>query len=319
VVDLDAGVVDACRQHLGQKVFEDPRLKLVTADAFHFMKQTGNGKYDGVVCDLTDFPVGYNDGKFREFYASVFPLSRKVLKDGGWIGVYAGSRDAVFNGGMPIASALEEMLTGLFAGTERQEALIPSFGEPCYFLYGLRGDRHKEQTAEAVIGVDENIIKNVMAVVDAAAIDGLNDWDDSADYIREKLEDAKNINIILKDDGMVVGYLLAVPHNDALAELKDADSVLREDAARYYVELVEILSGRRRGIGLLKLLFRIVEEAEKRFGVNKFSMHARVNTGLSRVVQKYFGNMITSVRRIEHWKYYCGEEPVDYIEGTYKK
>jgi len=140
VVDLDAGVVDACRQHLGQKVFEDPRLKLVTADAFHFMKQADNGKYDGVVCDLTDFPVGYNDGKFREFYASVFPLSKKVLKDGGWIGVYAGSRDAVFNRGMPIASALEEMLTGFFDRTERQEVLIPSFGEPVCFLYGMEPD-----------------------------------------------------------------------------------------------------------------------------------------------------------------------------------
>lgn len=137
VVDLDAGVVDACRRYLDQKVFEDPRIKLVTADAFHFMKQAGIGKYDGVVCDLTDFPVGYSDGSFREFYASVFPLSKAVLNDGGWLGVYAGSRDAVINGGMPIASALEEMLSGLFAGTKKEEALIPSYGEPVCFLYGL--------------------------------------------------------------------------------------------------------------------------------------------------------------------------------------
>lgn len=119
VVDLDAEVVAACRQHLGQQVFADPRLQLVIADALKFMEQVGNAGYDGVVCDLTDFPVGYNDGAFREFYATVFPLARKVLKDDGWLGVYAGSRDAVGNGGLPVTAELAELLTTLFARVER--------------------------------------------------------------------------------------------------------------------------------------------------------------------------------------------------------
>ena len=138
MVDLDAEVVAACVQHLGQQVFADPRLQLVTADALRFMEQVDSASYDGVVCDLTDFPVGYNDGKFREFYAAVFPLSRKVLKDDGWIGIYAGSRDAVFSGDLPVTAALEEMLTGLFARVKKQEALIPSYGEPSNFLYASK-------------------------------------------------------------------------------------------------------------------------------------------------------------------------------------
>lgn len=136
VVDLDAAVVAACKQFLGQKVFDSQRVKLVVDDAFHFMAKAGKGSYDGIVCDLTDFPVGYNDGKLRGFFTQIFSLSKRILKNNGWIGVYAGSKNLSIATEGYVLDILSALLEQNFAGIERQEALIPSFGEPCYFLYG---------------------------------------------------------------------------------------------------------------------------------------------------------------------------------------
>ena len=97
-------------------------------DAFHFMEKASNNGYDGIVCDLTDFPVGYNDGKFRGFYEKVFTLSAKILKAGGWISVYAGNN----------AGVLAQLLKKDFSAIEQMDISIPSFGECCSFLYGER-------------------------------------------------------------------------------------------------------------------------------------------------------------------------------------
>ncbi len=64
------------------------------------------------------------------------------------------------------------------------------------------------------------------------------------------------------------------------------------------------------------MLSKLIEESMAR-GCNKVSMHSRVDNGLSQVIQRYYKDMVTLVRRIENWKYYNGTEPTDYIEGTY--
>jgi len=90
------------------------------------MKNAGVNSYDGIVCDLTNFPVGYNDGKFASFYATVLPLARTRLKKDGWISVYAGSS----------SETLSEMMTEHFGKIASTEIDIPSFGESCCFLFG---------------------------------------------------------------------------------------------------------------------------------------------------------------------------------------
>jgi spermidine synthase len=128
VVELDESVVNTCREYLGQRIFEHPQVRLLVDDAFRYMKETTDKSYDGVLCDLTAFPVGYNDGKFQEFYSTIFYLSRKLLKDTGWIGVYADSN----------ADLLAEMIKKDFSKIEQFDVSIPSFGELCYFLYGSK-------------------------------------------------------------------------------------------------------------------------------------------------------------------------------------
>jgi len=119
-----------------QNIFEHPKVSLVLDDAFHFMEKAGNCGYDGIVCDLTDFPVGYNDGKFRGFYEKVFTLSAKILKTGGWIAVYSGSKNMVVGNNERIIDMLGKTLGESFVGIACIETVIPSFGEPCYILYG---------------------------------------------------------------------------------------------------------------------------------------------------------------------------------------
>jgi len=86
-------------------------------------------------------------------------------------------------------------------------------------------------------------------------------------------------------------------------ELRQADPELAEDSDRLYIETMEIVPefGRTLAGGRLFLLISkaLLDEAGKR-GVNKFSQHARVASGLSRAFQKLYGDMVTQVRRIEN-------------------
>ena len=119
-----------------------------------------------------------------------------------------------------------------------------------------------------------------------------------------------------------IGYLLAIPHNDAVHndELRQADPDLIEDPDRLYIETMEIvpefgrsLAGGRLCLIMLKALH---EEAGKK-GINRFSMHVRVTTGLNQVLRKIYCDMLTQFRLIDNWPFYNGEEPTEYIEGTY--
>jgi ribosomal protein S18 acetylase RimI-like enzyme len=120
-----------------------------------------------------------------------------------------------------------------------------------------------------------------------------------------------NINILLTENEQMVGYLLAMPHNDAVQELKEDDPDLKEDPMKYYIETVAVLPEFRRRKGLATMLYKLAEECHKR-GTDKVSIHARVSNRLSEIIQNNY--RVIEVRRIERWKYYNCEEPADYIE-----
>lgn len=166
--------------------------------------------------------------------------------------------------------------------------------------------------------------ESVASVVDLEKATLPEGWlyEDAAEYYAEVLQNPKNINIGMRDDaGKLVGYLLAVPHDTLLEdeEMRAADPELVSDAEQYYVETMEIAEEYRRGMSGGRHFFDMLEEmfrqAESRFGIHRFSMHARVNNHLSRAVQKHFGQVITKVRRMENWPFYEGQEPTDYMES----
>lgn len=169
------------------------------------------------------------------------------------------------------------------------------------------------QTTEVVNGYDPKHLAAILEI-DRNSFD--EQYEDAEEYYHEALENPENINVFLKEGEKNVGYILAIPHNVALEDLNKVDPEMKADSKRFYVETIEILPDYRKGRGFLKMILTLIDEAGKR-GVDNFSMHARVENGLSNVVQKYFRKMIRKVRRIENWPYYYNGEPTDYIEGTY--
>jgi ribosomal protein S18 acetylase RimI-like enzyme len=121
---------------------------------------------------------------------------------------------------------------------------------------------------------------------------------------------------MLRDEERNVGFLFAVPNNDAFEDLKNDDPLMKEDAGAYYIQNGAILPAYRRKLALRKIMTVLREELQKR-GVFTISMHARVSNGLSRIIQDHM--KIVEIRRIDTWKYYDHAEPTDYIIAKWQE
>lgn len=137
IVDLDEEVVNVCKRYLSQRVFNNPRVRVVIRDALDFVLNIKGEIFDGIISDLTDFPVGY-DNKLRELFSKILSESRRILKEDGWISLYGGVKGLIDKEGQQVIDLLNNILKENFPTTDCYETLIPSFGEPCYFLYGLK-------------------------------------------------------------------------------------------------------------------------------------------------------------------------------------
>jgi hypothetical protein len=177
-------------------------------------------------------------------------------------------------------------------------------------------------SVEAVRCNSDDILRDILAAYRDAMPESWH-YPDAEEYFGTLLRDENTIHILLRRDQRPIGYLLAIPHNDAVhdEELWQADPDLAEDPDRLYIETMEIVPEYGRSLAggrlCLMMLHALVEEARKR-GLFKFSMHTRVNSGLNMALRKIYGDMLTLFRRIENWPFYNCEEPTEYIEGTYK-
>ncbi|MFE9765232.1 polyamine aminopropyltransferase [Streptomyces sp. NPDC005808] len=99
-VELDAGVVRLARQdpalsRLNGHAYDDPRVRVVTSDAFHWLRGAPS-TYDVVISDLPDPGITASTKLYsQEFYG----LVRRVLAPGGRLAVHAGpvaSRPRIF-------------------------------------------------------------------------------------------------------------------------------------------------------------------------------------------------------------------------------
>lgn len=93
VVGPDAGVIrlartDPALSSLNGHAYDDPRVRVFTADAFAWLRQARPAAYDVVVADLPDPGITASTKLYsQEFYG----LARQVLADGGRLVVHAGS------------------------------------------------------------------------------------------------------------------------------------------------------------------------------------------------------------------------------------
>lgn len=135
IADLDAEVVHGVRAAFGQKVFDDPRVNLQIGEAIHFLKTTKK-KYDGIICDLTDAPIGTNKEKkeFELFFNKIIALSKNTLRENGWMSIQGGAT-ATTNNFIDEAEIIEKILLKNFAHVSKSSVVVPSYGEPCAFLF----------------------------------------------------------------------------------------------------------------------------------------------------------------------------------------
>jgi ribosomal protein S18 acetylase RimI-like enzyme len=139
---------------------------------------------------------------------------------------------------------------------------------------------------------------------------------DTEEGIRENLNNRSYINIILKKDNRIIGYILSIPHNEAVRELKNDDMQMKEDDGRYYIDQIVVHPDFRKGMILLKLVYATFEEGVRR-GFNKFSSHVLATDGLNKLMKRKFGKQLTEQRMVNLPIY--NNAPFEYMEMTYHK
>ncbi|MCW5944141.1 MAG: polyamine aminopropyltransferase [Fimbriimonadaceae bacterium] len=137
MVEIDAGVIDACREHLpflNAGAFDDPRLNLTIGDAFSYV-MAATGAYDLIVVDATD---RYEDetGALSEnlfskaFYADLL----RLLTDGGFVVSQADNN--VICPEMTQAALSE--FAAVYPRSGFYQGLVPSFGGYSGFIWGAK-------------------------------------------------------------------------------------------------------------------------------------------------------------------------------------
>ncbi|MFA5986092.1 MAG: adenosylmethionine decarboxylase [Parcubacteria group bacterium] len=138
VVDLDVEVVRACERHLGQDVFCNEQAQLHIADALHYLKTTDKN-YDGIIFDLTDKPIGREDGEeFSAFYDEACDLAYEKLTDGGWIAIQAGASTVSVETVDAVSIVKEILQEKSWKDIEQSDVFVPSFGTNHAFLFAKK-------------------------------------------------------------------------------------------------------------------------------------------------------------------------------------
>lgn len=163
--------------------------------------------------------------------------------------------------------------------------------------------------AEAAHIIDEKIVRDTISISRDSYPPG---WacGNPEEYYGRMLAKQDNIHVMLRDNEKNIGFLFAIPHNNAVVELKGHDPLMQKDSGAYYIENVAILPAHRKKGAFGKMLTALKEELQKR-GISRISLHARVSNSLSRNIQKHMRTI--EIRRIDAWRYYAHEEPTDYI------
>ena len=136
IVDIDEQVTNCCNQYLHIAEKDEcllKRIRFIHADAIQFLK-TVEQRYDGIICDLTDAPIGTKElESFTDFYRNILNAAQCKLISTGWMSFQAGSKET-HNMHIPVRTILKELVSKYFNAVEESCVLIPSYGEEWSFL-----------------------------------------------------------------------------------------------------------------------------------------------------------------------------------------
>jgi spermidine synthase len=131
MVDIDADVVAACRQHLPemhQHALEDPRSELIIGDALDYLDKS-TPVWDIIISDLSD-PVE-NGPSFKLFTREYFELCRRALRPEGTFVLQAGSVSPVE---LHMHVRLVNTVQAVFPNVASYSSFVPSFTVPWGFI-----------------------------------------------------------------------------------------------------------------------------------------------------------------------------------------
>ena len=131
MVDIDAEVIDFCREHLSswhQGAFDDKKVHLHIGDAKKYVEETQQ-KFDIIISDL---PSPIATGPANQLYTAEFyrNLIRK-LKDDGIFVLQAGSTDLIQ---IELHAKLYKTLSSVFSFVFPYSVYVPSFDVPWGFI-----------------------------------------------------------------------------------------------------------------------------------------------------------------------------------------
>jgi ribosomal protein S18 acetylase RimI-like enzyme len=171
-------------------------------------------------------------------------------------------------------------------------------------------NQHAAFEIEVIHGFDPAVLRDILEI-NKRSFPLEWAYEDEEQYYSKMLTDARNIHLLLNYNSKRVGYLLGIPHNEALEELRNDDPGMGTNPQAYYIETVAILPEYQGKKGFSVLFKKLMEECKGK-GITTVTMHARVSNGFSEKLQKKFKPI--AIRHISNWPYYNSSEPTDYIE-----
>ena len=125
VVEIDNEMINVSDKYIYNSLFNNENVNIIINDAFVFLESIQPSKYDQIVVDLTDQPIGLNSEELIDYYMRVIKLSFSISAKDSYVSAYVGCDERI---AIEISSRLEYK-------NEIKVIEIPSFGESCYILH----------------------------------------------------------------------------------------------------------------------------------------------------------------------------------------
>ena len=138
MVDLDAEVVDLCREYLPNHhagAFDDPRLDLQHTDAMAYLERTTE-RFDAIIIDVPDPLEG--GPAYQLFTTEFYRLVASRLNPGGLMVAQAGPAGPLNH--TEVFTAVHRTVATAFAVTSAYRVYMPSFGTSWGFVVGGPAD-----------------------------------------------------------------------------------------------------------------------------------------------------------------------------------
>lgn len=125
LIEIDKDVIEISDKYIYNSLFKNKNANIIIDNAFSYLKNPRKEKFEHIVIDLTDNPIGLKFSEIINYYCNVIESSSKLLKRNSYISTYIGC-DRI------IARSVTKRLNYKF---ELNVLNIPSFGESCYILH----------------------------------------------------------------------------------------------------------------------------------------------------------------------------------------